>query len=92
MHDWTLLSAKFEWAEARVTLYFLNSISERVSIIAEETTSLVMPKKDEWGRSVSVNIVTGPNLQEDGAFLLVVEMQCGDAIEVIARSFILPPA
>lgn len=90
MHDWTLLSAKFEWAEARVTLYLLNSSSEIVSIIAEGAASLVIPKKDGWGRSVSVNNITGPNLQEDGAFLLVVEMQCGDAIEVIARSFTLP--
>lgn len=90
MHGWTLLSVRFEWVEARVTLNFRNPNTNTISIVAKGAVSLVMPKKDKRGRSVSVNNVTGPKVQKDGLFLMIVKMQSGDAIEVLARSFALP--
>jgi len=90
MHDWTLLSVEFEWNEARITLNFRNPYSETVSVVAEGVTSLNMPKKDEWGRSVSVNRINGPTILTGGISQFAVEMQSGDVIEVLARSFCLP--
>lgn len=90
MHDWTLVSLTFDWQGASVTLSLRNPNSETVSLVAENVVNLSMPKRDEWGRSVSVNEVAGPTLQSDGTQTLRIEMQSGDIIEITAGSFVLP--
>ncbi|NHZ93937.1 hypothetical protein F2P45_33825 [Massilia sp. CCM 8733] len=90
MHDWTFVSLIFDWKGARLSLSLRNSSSEIVSLIAEKVVNLSVPKRDEWGRSVSVNEVTGPTLQPDGTEVLRIEMQSGDIIEITAGSFVLP--
>jgi len=44
-----------------------------------------------WGPSVSINKCDGPVAQESGGFRLVIEMQSGDEIELVARQFDMPP-
>ncbi|MBD8656300.1 hypothetical protein IFT68_11800 [Oxalobacteraceae sp. CFBP 13730] len=90
MHDWTLVSLAFDWKGACVILALLNPKSEAVSLTAENVVRLLVPKQDEWGRSVSVNEVTGPTRQADGTETLQIEMQSGDVIEIAAGSFVLP--
>ena len=90
MHDWTLVSLTFDWQGASATLSLRNPSSETVSLVAENVVNLLMPKRDEWGRSVSVNEVAGPTLQSDGTQTLRIEMQSGDVIEITAGSFVLP--
>lgn len=90
MHDWTLVSMTFDWQAASVTLCLRNPSSETVSLVAENVVNLSMPRRDEWGRSASVNEVAGPALRSDGTQTLRIEMQSGDVIEITADSFVLP--
>ncbi|GLR11805.1 hypothetical protein GCM10007907_05950 [Chitinimonas prasina] len=90
MHDWTLVSLAFDWKDACVTLTLLNPNSETVSLKAENVVRLFVPKRNDWGRSVSVNGVMGPTQQADGTETLQIEMQSGDIIEIAAGSFVLP--
>ena len=91
MHDWTLLAVLFEWEAARVTLSFRGAEAGAASIVAEGVCHLDVPRLNEWGRSVSVNKVRGPADNENsGQRCLEIEMQSGDVITVLARSFVLP--
>ncbi|MBC3915977.1 hypothetical protein H8L32_00635 [Undibacterium sp. CY18W] len=90
MHDWTLISLRFDWNEARVTLSLNNTASDTVYLVAENVARLFVPKMDEWGKSVSINEIIGPTRQSDGIEILQIEMQSGDVIEIAAASFVLP--
>ena len=57
---------------------------------ASDVRDLHAPRNHPWGPSVSVNTVDGPNPYDDGLSHLTVEMQTGDTIEIIARSFVMP--
>ncbi|RYZ87261.1 MAG: hypothetical protein EOP04_12095 [Proteobacteria bacterium] len=92
MHDWILLSMLFDWGSARLTINFRDSKSKPVSLIAENVVSFIAPKKNEWGRSDSVNKIEAPVCQQDGVKLVLIEMQSGDAIQIFAQSFIFPNA
>lgn len=90
MHDWTLVSISFDWKVASATLELRNPKSETVLLIAKGVIQLLVPKRDEWGRSSSVNAVSGPTRQQDGIDLLLIEMQSGDVIEILAAFFDMP--
>jgi hypothetical protein len=90
MHDWTLVSLAFDWVTGMVTLNLLNPQSQPVSIVAKNATMFHAPRIQEWGRSVSINAVIGPEDYSIGKQKLQIEMQSGDVIEIIAESFKLP--
>ncbi|MFZ6658117.1 hypothetical protein [Undibacterium sp. TJN19] len=90
MHDWTLISILFDWSEDCVSLKFNNTTADTVHLIANKVVTLFVPKRNEWGRSASVNEVIGPNRQSDGTEILKIEMQSGDVIEIAAAHFVLP--
>lgn len=90
MHDWTLLSLSVDWKSGDANLDFLNSSSAKVSLRIHELHSFYLPRKLEWGMSVSVNAVSGPVTLECGKMMLKIEMQSGDEIEIVARSMVLP--
>jgi len=92
MHDWTLVSIQFEWKEGRVALSLRNTKSETVSVIADGVADLMIPRRNEWGSSVSVNCVSGPIDHPGGLQKLDIEMQSGDVIQIVAKSFRLPPS
>jgi hypothetical protein len=93
MHDWTLLEILFEWKAARVTLSFRRPNAGIATIVAEGVSRADIPRANEWGSSVSVNRVCGPVKADDqgrGQHCMTIEMQSGDAIVVLASSFVLP--
>lgn len=84
-HDWTLVDVVFEWARARVAVALIGPSSTRRVLLAEDVSSLDMPRKNPWGKSVSVNsvlIADVPGLDEQS---LEIEMQSGDVIRVNAK-------
>ncbi len=90
MHDWTLISISFNWKGGDATLHFLNSESNSATLLAHGVSMLIVPRKLEWGRSVSVNSVKGPFDLADGKMKIEVEMQSGDVIEIVAETIMLP--
>jgi hypothetical protein len=89
MHDWSLLSLNVDWAagDARVVL---RSPSGEVSIRASELRELHAPRHRPWGPSASINAVNGPIQGPDEQASLVIEMQSGDSIRIVARAIEMP--
>lgn len=86
MHDWTLLSLEFYWLTG--TLVFrLQSPDGPRNLTASGVSELTIPRKLPWGQSASINTVTGPIMSTDGTSKLAVEMQSGDTLQIIAKSF-----
>jgi hypothetical protein len=66
MHDWTLLSILFEWKAGRVTLEFRTDRATPAKVVAHEVSELEVPRRHEWGPSVSVNEVRWPSEKHGG--------------------------
>jgi hypothetical protein len=90
MHDWTLLTLTVDWVKGMATITFKNSQSHEVFLIAEELSDFRVPKREEWGGSISVNEVDGPKELHNGNMYFSIEMQSGDKIELEAGSISLP--
>ena len=90
MHDWTLVSIFVNWVMGTVTITFKNYESKEILLIAEGLEELRVPRRAEWGESVSVNEVTGPTKLDNGNYHLMFEIQSGDKIEIEARVISMP--
>ena len=90
MHDWTLVSILFEWKSARVILAFRTGGSKSEKLMAHGVSELHVPRLSDWGPSVSVNKVAGPSDNASGRRELEIEMQSGDHIQIVAKSFDFP--
>lgn len=90
MHDWTFVTLVVEWPKGVVTITLKNSSSAEVFIIAEGLTDLKVPKRESWGESVSINVVNGPKILDNGNSYLSIEIQSGDVIEIEAKSISIP--
>ncbi len=90
MHDWTLVSIAVEWIKGMVTITFKNSQSVEVLLTANGLADLKIPKREDWGESVSVNEVEGPLQLNNGNSYLGIEIQSGDKIELEAKTIYLP--
>ena len=90
MHDWTLVSLMVEWLTGIVRITFKNTESDEVFLVAGGLAELKVPKREDWGESVSVNEVEGPVILENGNSYLAIEIQSGDKIELEAESISLP--
>jgi hypothetical protein len=90
LHDVTLTRIQFVWKEGELLVEFKTGIgdSSLVVLAAEGVSNLLCPRRFPWGRSVSVNAVTEESVP-DGDMLLGIQMQSGDAIEVICRAWSL---
>jgi hypothetical protein len=89
MHDWILKSISIDWGDNRVV--FLVSWNHREKrIVAEGFSNLNVPHREEWGRSVSINRLSGPSRAQNGKQSIEIEMQSGDTISVIANSIEVP--
>lgn len=89
MHDWVLLSIVFEWAIGRATLSF-DRYRSNEKLVANSVADLHVPQLNEWGPSVCVNEVKGPIVIDSGLQSLEIEMQSGDVIKIVAKSFEMP--
>jgi hypothetical protein len=89
MHDWTLLSAVFEWDSGKVIITFKSHSGTEV-LVAHSAVDLHVPQLKEWGPSVSVNEVRGPLAAGEALQSVEIEMQSGDVLSITAKSFDMP--
>jgi hypothetical protein len=84
-HDATLLALNFNWAESelRCLIRPVSATAKTVSVVFSEVQSLRIPATHPWGMSSSVNSWTCE--KSDHGFSFNIEMQSGDAIEVLAK-------
>ena len=90
MHDWTLLSVQVDWETGRAELIFSCYLRDAVSLVVEGLVDLHLPRRHDWGPSVSINTVKGPSATDGGLQALEIEMQSGDYIRIVAASFRMP--
>jgi hypothetical protein len=90
MHDWILISILVEWTKGTVIITFDTYEFNSVSLIAEGLIEIIIPKHEEWGRSVSINEACGPIQLENGNYRLKLEIQSGDTIVLEATSIQMP--
>ena len=88
--DWDLVTVTFDWETKRVALVLSYWQHDHVELIANDCVDIHIPGRNEWGPSVSVNSFDGPSEVENGNKRLTIEMQSGDVITIIARSFDMP--
>ena len=86
MHDWTLLSAEFDWASATLTVRFCWD-SQAPVLTLSGVTHLEIPSYRPWGPSVSVNRAEWVHGIGSEIHTLRVEMQSGDVITADAAAF-----
>lgn len=89
MHDWTLIDICYIWKQSECIVKFKNSASITKVIKATNVTDLHIPHISDWGSSVSVNEVVGPEKIND-ALTLKIEMQSGDIIKLVADVINIP--
>ena len=90
MHDWTLRALNVDWGEGVACVEF-DAPTGRSVLRAHGLQNLHIPRTESWAPSVSVNEARGPVGIEGGLVRFSIEMQTGDIIEIVARSFDLPP-
>jgi hypothetical protein len=90
MHDWLLLGLAVDWTAGTARLDLRSSTGAK-AITAIGLKRAVLPRELPWGPSSSVNGCRGPLPGEDGSTRLVIEMQSGDEIELVADQFEMPP-
>ncbi len=90
MHDWTLNSILVNWEKGIATISVKNMSSSDLAIIVTGLRVLKLPRLEEWGPSVSINEVSGPNLSVEGNEFLKIEMQSGDIIEIEGSKIDMP--
>ena len=86
VHDWTLRAVNVDWGEGVARVVF-DSPTGRNHLRAHGLRNLHIPRAESWGPSVSVNEAQGPLEFEGGLVRFLIEMQSGDLIEIVARSF-----
>jgi hypothetical protein len=89
MHDWSLLSLNVDWAAGAARIV-VRSPSGEASIRATGLYELHAPRRRSWGPSASINTVKGPTQGTDEHTSLIIEMQSGDSIRIVARAIEMP--
>lgn len=85
MHDWTLIKIVYEWEHGgHCRIFFRDRSSTDRSVEAHQVSTLSIPRKEEWGPSVSVNSVSYKRSKDHQE--MNIEMQSGDVISVTAYS------
>ena len=86
LHDATLMSAEIDWDSGLLKLLLIPSRVAAIpkKIIAKDTVKLHLTRDFPWGRSVSINEVILEKNENDQK--LIIKMQSGDTVEIIARS------
>ncbi len=88
LHDATLQAVQLQWTEGvvRVSLiYFDGDRRRHGSILGTNVSDLSCPRAFPWGRSHSINTVSLD--ESETAARLLVEMQSGDQIVIVADAF-----
>ena len=89
-HDWILVSINFDWQSASLNIHLQDLARSNRLLIAEGVSEFRVPRKNEWGASISVNEVTESEVQAGDGKCLQIEMQSGDTIVIKAKKIIFP--
>lgn len=89
-HDWILVSINFDWQSASLNIHLQDLARSNRLLIAEGVSEFRVPRKNEWGPSISVNEVTESEVQAGDGKCLQIEMQSGDTIVIKAKKIIFP--
>lgn len=90
MHDWTLVDILVRWKEATAVVSLVDGSSASREIRCAGVRKLSVSRDQPWGPSNSVLELKGPQPIGDRGIQIVIEMQSGDLIEIVAQSFDLP--
>ena len=85
MHDWTLCSICVNWASASAKIELKDAASKIRALEIKGLSLLIIPRKNPWGESVSINETTQIHKNDNGLRCLNIEMQSGDIIEIDAK-------
>lgn len=91
MHDWTLDLISMNWEAGDVVLELGMLGGGAAHLLCAGVTSLVVPRRLEWGMSVHVN-ECGALEQTRSGYKLAMEMQTGDVLEIEAARFVCEAA
>lgn len=92
MHDWILVEVRVDWGAGRVQLDLSRKPGELSQVIARDFRKVEVPRRQEWGESVSVMTHVGPDQYDVDLRRLSILMQSGDSIEIVAREIEMPLA
>ena len=88
MHDWVFNSIEVNWHSGLSLISLTDRKSINREIIIQGIINFSLSRRFEWGESISINKTL---LKEKGeGYNLVIEMQSGDTIEIIANKICLP--
>lgn len=87
LHDASLFSINYDWENktASITGSFYNRINgetQKFTLEFAETSSIVIPHKEDWGASSQINKVVLTQRTE-----FIIAMQSGDKISITAKEF-----
>ena len=86
LHDATLVSVHFVWAEGTCIVAVEHSVLSDCTLTFTGVSNLVLPRTQPWGRSQSINSASRRNEQQ-----YEIEMQSGDVITIDALDVTLAP-
>ena len=90
LHDCPLSLMSLDWVSGVLKIQ-LNRNSGIVDFIhASSLRKFSLSRLEEWGPSECIDEVIGPSPLEEGLQLVVIKMQSGDVIEIVAGAFQLP--
>jgi hypothetical protein len=81
MHDWTLHTIEYAWAQKRVTVTLEDTNASTRQLVVDEVESLCVPQLQPWGESGSINVVE-VNPMDAGLEQVSIQMQTGDVIKI----------
>ncbi|MEQ5854120.1 hypothetical protein NFI08_00210 [Halomonas sp. EF61] len=90
MHDWTIVKVIAEWRTGEIEIELISPCGEIEILRAHKFKNLKIPRRSEWGESVSVNKISGPKNTGNGNVYFSMEIQSGDIIEFEAETITLP--
>ena len=86
LHDCSLTNIRFDWTAALAEFQMVG-LEGASLLIAAGVEDLQLSRALPWGPSEWINRAEGPVDVGDGIQALRIEMQSGDVITVMARSF-----
>lgn len=90
IHDCTLLSINIDWCAGVVILEFRGHHHENFEITAFNFLEINVPRRLDWGESFLVNKFLGPDEVREEFCEISIEIQSGDVIKIVAKSFSMP--
>lgn len=85
LHDATLDRLDCDWPGRRAELSFKLGDSTNIRLAVTGLRSLAAERMEPWGASASVLEVVGPTSNDDNSARIILKMQSGDEIVIVAE-------